>query len=324
MKLSTSFVFAVIPAAMGAAPRCIPNKCAKAITDTQTALPIETRLAECSSFMTATVYATATETVTSYGAPGQFVKRAPKTNSVPAWASGCNNNAAFSSACDCAGVTAGTATVTAATATITTTVSPTCSRGLQYAFYKATEGTGPGQIPFNPADGFYTEINSKVDEIKTWAPQATGVTHVIGGIRSADWPDGALPPVVYDYTGPASMDSQYIAIDHRGYLYAEQAGTYTITFLSSNEVTFAWVGSRVDSQIWTYPQVSVSQTFAAGQFVPLRFLYVNAQGGASMFLNITAPDGTIILSQDSPASDYIIQGCDGGPAVPYAPWGTIW
>jgi hypothetical protein len=275
--------------------------------------------------LTCSHHCSSKETITAYGAPGQFIKkRDSKSDSVPGWASACPNADHFSSACSCWGITEGTTTVTATTTTTTATVSPTCSRGLQYAFYKASEGSGPSQIPFNPANGYYTEINPKASEIKTWTPQATGVTFAIGGIRSADWPNGVAPPVVYDYTGPAGMDSQYIAVDHRGYLYTKQAGTYTVTFLSSNEVTFAWVGTHVDSQIWIYPQLSASQTFAAGQFIPLRFLFFNAQGGASMFLTMTAPDGTTILGQDSPANDYIVQSCSGGPALPYAPWGTPW
>lgn len=208
--------------------------------------------------------------------------------------------------------------------TVTATVTPTCTRGLQYAFYKASQGNGPGQIPFNPADGFYTEVNPKAEEIKTWAPQATGVTNSIGGIRSADWPDGVLPPVVYNYTGPEGMDSQYIAVDHRGYLFTHQAGTYTLTFINANEVAFAWLGSFVASQVWNWDTFSVSQTYDAGLYIPIRFLYFNAQGGASFFLRITAPDGTVILDQGSVANDYIIQSCDRGPAVPYAPWGSGW
>lgn len=80
----------------------------------------------------------------------------------------------------------------------------------------------------------------------------------------------------------------------------------------------------MDSQIWTYPKVSVSQTFATSQFILLRFLFVNAQGGASMDLRVTAPDGTIILGADSAVNDYIMHGCDADPAVPSASCGTMW
>jgi len=299
---------------------------------------------------TTVVTDTTTLVTTVLGAPGQYVKRSVANPTVPTWATKSCSAAAFSSACSCWGIHSGSTTYTTtasrsviidtstvtATATVTriatstllstetdtATYSPTCSRGLQYAFYKASPGTGPGEIPINPANGYYTEINSKVDEIKTWAPQATGVTDVLGGIESSL--DGSTPPVVYDYTGPQGMTSEWIAVDHRGYLFTRLAGAYTVTYIYNNEVCFAWIGDNVGSQVWDEPPTSVPVSLPAGIFVPLRFLFVNAEGGSAFFINVTAPDGTVILGQFSTPNDYVLQSCDQGPAVPYAPWGTPW
>ncbi len=115
--------------------------------------------------------------------------------------------------------------------TPTTTVAlpaPTCHQGLQYAFYQASEGSNFYEIPYNPTTGRYTEVDSKVSEITSWSPTHTGVTYIIGGITNGGNPSN--PPAVYDYV-PGTGRSDFIAIDHRGYLYTVLAGTYTFEFV---------------------------------------------------------------------------------------------
>ena len=60
-----------------------------------------------------------------------------------------------------------------------------------------------------------------------------------------------------------------------------------------------------------------------GQYVPIRIVWANAQGGASFYYSIVAPDGTVLLDDGTGPSDAIVQySCDGVTAPPYEPFGS--
>jgi hypothetical protein len=196
---------------------------------------------------------------------------------------------------------------------------------LQYAYYSASPGDGFGQIPYNQGD-YFNDFGTKTSEIRSWAPTQTGVTYKIGGYNNNF--DATTPIVLYDISTPSGVNddgfgvSEFFAIDHRGYLYTVQPGPYTFTLIYNDEILYAWTGPDMNYQEWyPYPPVSFTETYDQGQYVPLRFLFVNAQGGAGFSMQITAPDGTVIMDENSSANDYIIQYCDQGPAVAYPSWG---
>ncbi|UNI24709.1 hypothetical protein JDV02_010436 [Purpureocillium takamizusanense] len=132
-----SFVAAALAGAVN--PRdghCGGDNCARQVTGTRDGLkPIESRKADCTSFMRTTVVpdpVTTTVTVTVDGEAPHKLRRdaaleyraateAPTV--VPAYATACSNGAKYSSACSCWGITA--AVTTAPTPTKTTTVTVT-------------------------------------------------------------------------------------------------------------------------------------------------------------------------------------------------------
>ncbi|KAL8334386.1 hypothetical protein RB598_008908 [Gaeumannomyces tritici] len=136
-------------ATVAVAGSCNANNCARAVTGTRDKIPsLETRRADCSAFMLATVTpatvtttttisvtvsksttstTTTTTTTTSTTTTGildpRQVTQVPSL--VPAYASACPDAAAYSSACSCWGITARTTTAGAPSATASTTATET-------------------------------------------------------------------------------------------------------------------------------------------------------------------------------------------------------
>ncbi|RDA83597.1 hypothetical protein CP532_2859 [Ophiocordyceps camponoti-leonardi (nom. inval.)] len=119
---------------MVGASGCGGDNCARQVTGTRGGLiPIESRRADCSSFMRATVVPETTRTVTvtvtashdGYynGQDGELQAFTKVPTAVPTYASSCRSAGDYSSACSCWGITA--VTSTKGTKTRTTTVSVT-------------------------------------------------------------------------------------------------------------------------------------------------------------------------------------------------------
>ncbi|RCI17031.1 hypothetical protein L249_3096 [Ophiocordyceps polyrhachis-furcata BCC 54312] len=115
---------------------CGGDNCARQVTGTRGGLiPVESRRADCRSFMRATVVpeTTKTKTVTVtltashdgyyYGHDAELQAATKVPTAVPSYASACRAASNYSSACSCWGITA--VTSTAGTKTRTTTVSVT-------------------------------------------------------------------------------------------------------------------------------------------------------------------------------------------------------
>ncbi|KYK56232.1 hypothetical protein DCS_08201 [Drechmeria coniospora] len=136
MKAATILCFAATALAGAIEARnghCGGDNCARQVTGTRDGLtPIESRKADCTSFMRSTVLPDAvTTTVTVTLDPSQTAPKlrrdattvATATASVvPAYASGCKAASAYSSACACWGITAQLATGPTPTKTATVTV----------------------------------------------------------------------------------------------------------------------------------------------------------------------------------------------------------
>jgi len=133
-----SFAAAVMASAVNLEERarCGGDNCARQVTGTRPGLtPIESRKADCTSFQTTTVIpepTTTTVTVTvDADAPAKFKRAngavAPRQatevpTAVPAYASSCDTNTKYASACACWGITAGVTTAPQETVTVTSTV----------------------------------------------------------------------------------------------------------------------------------------------------------------------------------------------------------
>ncbi|POR32475.1 Uncharacterized protein TPAR_07308 [Tolypocladium paradoxum] len=130
-----SFVAAALAGAVEVRQNCGGDNCARQVTGTRDGLTaIESRKADCSSFMKTTVIPDATTTTVTVtveaGAPSKFRRaagleyRAATTapTAIPAYASSCQEGVKYSSACSCWGITAMTTTAPAPTKTATVTV----------------------------------------------------------------------------------------------------------------------------------------------------------------------------------------------------------
>ncbi|KAL8366445.1 hypothetical protein RB595_004975 [Gaeumannomyces hyphopodioides] len=130
---------------------CNANNCARAVTGTRDKIPsLETRRADCSAFMLATVTpatvtttttisvivsksttstSTTTTTISTTTTTGILDRRQATVvpSIVPAYASACPNAAAYRSACSCWGITARTTTVDAPSSTASTTATETAT-----------------------------------------------------------------------------------------------------------------------------------------------------------------------------------------------------
>jgi hypothetical protein len=107
---------------------------------------------------------------------------------------------------------------------------------------------------------------------------------------------------------------------------------FTFNFDVPDDAVWMWLGPNAYSG-WTRANADVfvgaayygataqsfSTTLVEGEYVPLRILFAQAQGGMSFYFSITAPDGTVVLDSNTQDSPYLVQySCDGvtGPAFP--------
>lgn len=138
-------------------------------------------------------------------------------------------------------------------------------------------------------------------------------------------------------SGPFSSSS--FGIQHRGYLYAGQTGTYEFYNILVDSADWLWIGQNPAYSGYektkailsgTYDQDrpnpnNVTKSLVAGTYYPLRLLFGNDQQKADLTFNITAPNGDIIASQSGPnisGYDWIVGfSCDGVSAPDFKPWG---
>lgn len=138
------------------------------------------------------------------------------------------------------------------------------------------------------------------------------------------------------YGSPDTFTSTYFALNHRGYIYALEGGTYTFTSYDADEIVLYWIGSKAYSG-WTRDNadlvdawysltsgqsLSFTEELQEGQYYALRIVYANAQTNSRESISVTAPDGTVILGPNSVPNQYIIQyTCAETGAPPYPAFG---
>lgn len=155
MKFSVGFLSLLLRFALATngTPGCNADNCARAVTGTRSGkMPdVSSRMADCSSFMLATVtpepttvVTTVTITVEKRGLEARQATVHPSV--VPVYASACSGTARYSSACSCWGITA--TTTTAPTPTIYSTVTATVTAGCEgktcgsYVLHNCPQGYG--------------------------------------------------------------------------------------------------------------------------------------------------------------------------------------
>ncbi|KAF7514591.1 hypothetical protein G7054_g15176 [Neopestalotiopsis clavispora] len=193
-------------------------------------------------------------------------------------------------------VTVGEQTVTqTATSVIVDEACPTpafCGNaGVEWAQYHNDQGYNwsPSYSQFDPA------------VYKTTTPNATGTTSRINVDSIFANTGDTFPVPVYDIEVPVEL----FVLNHRGYFYAPTAGVYTFYMPQVDDAGFVWHGDKAYSGwdrtnadisfIVSLPvdqqKTSFSVRLAAGQYLPIRIVFAQAQGGVRLQLQVIGPDG---------------------------------
>ncbi|KAJ5921025.1 hypothetical protein N7466_009351 [Penicillium verhagenii] len=232
---------------------------------------------------------------------------------------------AISQACKCLNIPASDITThtSTKTATTTTTLCPiptTCgNEGVQWAYYQ------DNGIPLNTAVCSGSAYTWTPEEIKDMTPSYTSTTTYL-------FLDSTGSTDISIYGSTETFETTYIALNHRGYIYAEVSGNYVFNSPSVDDIIFFWGGPKAFSgwdesnadatDYYCGPAATFTAPLLSGQYYPFRIVYANAQTNSLENITITAPDGTVILGSSTTGSPYIVQySCDGTSAPPFPAFG---
>lgn len=109
---------------------------------------------------------------------------------------------------------------------------------------------------------------------------------------------------------------------HQGFFLAPETGDYTFSFGQADDVVLLWLGQTAYSG-WTRQNADVERTYLAagggqtqttktlqkGRYYPMRVAWADQGGGVGMSLTISAPDGTVLSSDDG--GYFRTKACDG-------------
>ncbi|KAJ4246075.1 hypothetical protein NW762_013820 [Fusarium torreyae] len=221
------------------------------------------------------------------------------------------------------------ATTTKETTTTTVATCPTpvsCNNlGLQWAYYN------------NPAvnnDATYSSFDPS--SFKQDSPVYTGTTRQLGGLFQQDGAtgNGATGPI---YGSSQSFPLSHFALNHRGYLYTCEQGLYTFKIPYADDAIYAWVSgfsyagwtkgnadanAEFNALTGTPGSTSFTVSLAAGVYIPIRFVYGEANYSGGFKFSITSPSGQVLASDSMAASPYLVQySCDGVEGPQYPPFG---
>ncbi|KAF4419185.1 conidiospore surface [Fusarium acutatum] len=186
----------------------------------------------------------------------------------------------------------------------------------------------------NPARNTDTTYSSFVPQsFKQVNPLYVGTTRQIGGLFQPS--NDAQSAPIYGSTQDLNLD--YFALNHHGYLYSCDAGTYKFDIPYANDAVYLWIdqyayagwssGNADAKALYNQPDhIAGSAHFEidlpAGAYIPIRFVYGQAQYGGGFTFTVTAPNGQVLVGNDVTASPYIVRySCDGVTAPAYLPFG---
>ncbi|GAM86230.1 hypothetical protein ANO11243_042420 [Dothideomycetidae sp. 11243] len=172
-----------------------------------------------------------------------------------------------------------------------------------------------------------------VTSFKTMPPTYHSTYSGIGGLL-CPWYQGisASSDVITLY-GTNQVSCNEIEVNHKFYFHAPYSGTYGLYFPAPDDRAFLWVGSTAYSG-WTEDNVVTSATYGtgkqmfmfsavAGSYTPIRVNWGNRNDAGHFDLAIYAPDGSTLLSSNTPYSSTVVQySCDGVTAPPFPAWGS--
>ncbi|KAL9116793.1 MAG: hypothetical protein Q9187_006675, partial [Circinaria calcarea] len=191
--------------------------------------------------------------------------------------------------------------------------------GLEFAAWYNVDSAGKPNVK---GDTLYTSF--KPERFKSVKPEGTGTTKVVGLSQTNN---------IYGYK---PSRPEYVTVIHRGYVFIPQTGVYTFTAPTPDDFSAIWVGRQSDSGydrasaniivVFGSPQTGkpspYKATFNQGDQVPLWITFANGGGPGAFKFSITAPDGTIIVSEDfTKESPFLLQySCDSESAPKFGPW----
>ncbi|PON22165.1 hypothetical protein TGAM01_v209039, partial [Trichoderma gamsii] len=187
------------------------------------------------------------------------------------------------------------------------------NQGIDFAYYTKTVG------------GEFADFHPEAYKLRQ--PRYQSSTNVIGGISFQDGADKSV------YGSPPLPESNFV-LNHRGYIYARQTGTYTFTLTRVDDAAFVWVGAAAYSG-WTAANANLkvvynngpaqgtySVNLQEGRYYPFRIFYGQGPRTAEFDVNVRAPDGTTFLSSNTTGSPYLVRfSCDGFSTPLFDPFG---
>jgi hypothetical protein len=192
------------------------------------------------------------------------------------------------------------------------------NKGYSFAYY----GNEPYGNSVANMDATYT---------KKMTPNYNSTTNLGVGLYGSEWASVSL------YGSSQTYSDNYFYLAHKGYFYAQVTGNYNFTIKDADDVAYVWMGEAAYTG-WTggpdggnyvakarccWPPENTNTTtyyMEAETYVPFRIVLGQQDGGTSLGLTITAPDGTVIL-ETGKESDYVVQYSCDGTAPPFPDWG---
>ncbi|KAM0297322.1 hypothetical protein ACHAPM_009855 [Fusarium culmorum] len=220
------------------------------------------------------------------------------------------------------------ASTTIAEPTTTTAGPPLCQTpipcdnlGLDWAYYSSpTPNTDTTYSNFNPTS------------FKQDNPLYTGTTRRIGGIFESQ--TSASGPI---YGTSQNFPLDFFALNHHGYIYTCEAGTYKFDIPYANDAVYLWVGQSAYAgwakgnapakALYNQPDhiagsASYEIAIPAGLYIPIRVVYGQAQSGGGFTFKVTAPSGQVLLGDNADSSGLVVRhSCDGVNAPQFPPFG---
>ncbi|KAH7316673.1 GLEYA domain-containing protein [Stachybotrys elegans] len=198
---------------------------------------------------------------------------------------------------------------------------PSCNNeGLDWAYYNSSaRNTDTTYSTFHP------------DTFKAVRPVYIGTTSYVGGLYGSE---GEQQGAIYDTD--RNFNLNFFALNQRAYLYACEGGVYRFSIPYANDAVFLWTGAKAYSG-WTDENADARARYnqpdhipgsaefeleiPAGTYVPIRFVYGQAQYGGGFRFNVTAPSGEVIVS-DETLSPYVVRySCDRTTAPAFPAYG---
>ncbi|KAL8829315.1 MAG: hypothetical protein Q9170_006220 [Blastenia crenularia] len=194
----------------------------------------------------------------------------------------------------------------------------TCSnQGFEYTVFASTNPDGT-QITIDNQYASY-----KPETFKTAKPEVVGKTKSIG-IND--------PTKIYDST---RASGEYVTVNHRAYLFTQEAGEYTFALPPGDNISLLWTGpeaysgytranAKVERVFGAPPMPDYKQSFKKGEYVPIRIMWANGPGPGEFSAEIKAPDGSVIIGAGTTKeSPYLIGfSCDHTTAPKFLPYGA--